>query len=207
MKLYFAPGACSLAVHIALREAALPFTLERVDTTSHTTETGADFHAVNSRGQVPVLEFGDGQRMTEGAVIAQYVADQANAGNLIPSAGSLPRYRVLEWQNYVGTELHKAYTPLFNPALDAQAKRTLVAVLRGKYEWLDARLRELSATGHDFLTGASFTVADAYLFTVSRWARFVDLDLSGLPSLHAYLARVGERDAVRAALQAEGLAA
>lgn len=200
LKLYFSPGACSLAPHIALHEAGLPFTLERVDTKARTTASGGDFLAVNPKGQVPVLELADGERLTEGPIIAQYIGDRVG-GALIPAAG-LARYRVMEWQNYITSELHKLFSALFNPQLDAAAKATLAAGLRRKFEWVDGEL-----AGRDFLTGRAFTVADAYLFVVAGWARHVALDLADLGHLQAFLARVAARPAVRAAMQAEGLLA
>jgi len=198
MKLFFSPNACSLAPHIVLREAGVPFTLEKVDTAKHLTANGTDYYTINPKGQVPLLELDDGQRLSEGAVIAQYVADKANATTLIPTAGSLARYRVMEWQNYVATELHKAFAPLFNASLDASAKAILVGVLRTKFEWVDAALSDSS-----YLTGNEFTVADAYLFTVSRWSGYVGLDLSDLRHLQRFLKQVGERPAVQEALRAE----
>ena len=200
MKLYFSPGACSLAPHILLRETGARFELAKVDTASHVTAAGDDFYAVNPKGQVPLLELADGERLSEGAIIAQYISESAVGSRLLPATG-MARYRVLEWQNYVASELHKSYTPLFNPALAADAKQTLKAGLRRKYEWLDSRL------GNAYLTGDDFTVADAYLFVVSQWAKYVDLDLSDLSNLQAYLGRVASRPAVREAMQAEGLLA
>lgn len=200
MKLYFSPAACSLAPHILLRETGLPFELIKVDTARHVTADGQDFHAINPKGQVPVLELADGARLTEGPVIAQYIADQAGATQLMPAAGTLARYRVMEWQNYIGTELHKSFTPLFHADLDDDAKATLARLLREKLAWLDARL------GHGpYLTGEPFTAADAYLFVVLGWARFVGLEIGDLPHLQAFLQRVAARPAVRAALHAEGL--
>ncbi len=201
MKLYHAPGACSLAPHILLRETGLPFTLAKVDTATHTLAGGEDFYAINPKGQVPVLELDDGQRLTEGPVIAQYIAERAGAAALLPAAG-LPRYRVLEWQNYISTELHKSFTPLFNPALDAGAKKVIAGLLRRKFEWVDGRL-----AGSTWLAGEQFTVADPYLFTVSLWARHVGLEIADLPHLSALRARIAERPAVREALKAEGLPA
>jgi glutathione S-transferase len=200
MKLFYAPGACSLAPHIVLREAGLPFVLEKVDTGKHTLASGEDFYAINSKGQVPVLELDDGARLTEGPVIAQFVADQAGNTSLMPAAGSMARYRVMEWQNHITSELHKSFSPLFTPAFDASAKALHSQLLRKKFEWVD---RHLAHT--PFLTGDTFTAADAYLFTVTGWARYVKLDLSDLPHLQAFLARVAERPAVQAALKAEGL--
>jgi glutathione S-transferase len=202
MKLYYSPAACSLAPHIVLRETGLPFTLEKVDTGKHLTQAGTDYYAINPKGQVPLLQLDDGQLLSEGPVIVQYIADQARATTLMPAAGSVERYRVMEWQNYITSELHKGFSPLFNSEFDAKAKATLRALLRKKYEWVDSRL-----AGRDHLTGEAFTAADAYLFVVTAWAKFVDLDLSGLPNLDAFLKRVSARPAVREALKAEGLLA
>ncbi len=202
MKLYYAPAACSLAPHIVLREAGLAFTLCKVDTARHVTPDGADFHAINPKGQVPLLELDDGSRLSEGPVIAQFIADAAGAQGLMPAAGTLARYRVMEWQNYVTSELHKSFTPLFADGLDATAKRTLAARLRKKYEWVDA---QLAAGG--YLNGETFSAADAYLFVVTNWAKFVQLDLGDLAHLQAFMARVAARPAVREAMRAEGLLA
>lgn len=202
MKLYYAPGACSLAPHIVLREAGLPFSLIKVDTARHQLADGSDFHAVNAKGQVPVLELPDGSRLTEGPVIAQYIADHARATSLMPAAGTLARYRVQEWQNYITSELHKSFTPLFHADLDASAKKVLAGVLRKKLQWLDGQL-----AGRRFLTGETFTAADAYLFVVLGWARFVQIDLADLTHVQAFLAQVAARPAVREALKAEGLLA
>lgn len=199
MKLYYSPGACSLAPHIVLRETGAAFDLEKVDTHRHATADGGNYYAINSKGQVPLLELTAGVRLSEGPVIAQYLAELAVDSGLLPPAG-LPRYRVLEWQNFVSSELHKAYTPIFSPGLDDEAKTLLRGRLRKKYEWLEA---QLSATG--YLTGDDFTVADAYLFTVTQWAKYVALELGDLPRLQAYLSRVAARPAVQAALKAEGL--
>lgn len=200
MKLYFSPAACSLAPHILLRETGLPFELAKVDTARHVTADGQDFHTINPKGQVPVLELADGTRLTEGPVIAQYIADQAGATQLMPAAGTLARYRVMEWQNYIGTELHKSFTPLFHAELDAAAKAKLAGLLRKKLAWLDSRLGP-----GPHLTGAPFTAADAYLFVVLGWARFVGLEIGDLAHLQASLQRVAARPAVQAALHAEGL--
>jgi glutathione S-transferase len=199
MKLYYSPAACSLAPHIVLREAGVPFTLQKVDTERHVTD-GGDYYAINPKGQVPLLELDDGARLSEGPVIAQFIADQAHATTLMPAAGTRERYRVMEWQNYITSELHKSFTPLFAPGLDADAKRTLAARLRRKYEWVDAQL-----AGHSYLTGETFTAADAYLFVVTAWARFVQLDLGDLHHLQSFVRRVQERPAVREAMRAEGL--
>jgi glutathione S-transferase len=202
MKLYYAPAACSLAPHIVLREAGLPFTLQKVDTARHVTAESDDYYAINPKGQVPLLELDDGARLTEGPVIAQFIADRAGATTLMPAAGTRERYRVMEWQNYITSELHKSFTPLFAPGLDADAKRTLASRLRKKYEWVDAQLASRS-----YLTGETFTAADAYLFVVTAWAKFVQLDLGDLHNLQAFVRRVGQRPAVRDAMHAEGLLA
>lgn len=202
MKLYYAPAACSLAPHIVLREAGLTFDLAKVDTARHVDADGGDFYAVNTKGQVPVLELDDGTRLTEGPVIAQYIADLAGAVELMPAAGTLERYRVMEWQNYITSELHKSFTPLFHDDVDAAAKRALAGVLRRKLLWLDEQL-----AGGPYLTGDAFTAADAYLFVVLGWARFVKLDIADFSHLQAFMARVAARPAVREAMRAEGLLA
>lgn len=200
MKLYYSPAACSLAPHIVLREAGLAFSLERVDTAQHQTAAGANYYVINPKGMVPVLELADGTRLTEGPVIAQYIADQASATTLMPAAGSMQRYRVMEWQNYITSELHKSFTPLFHNDVDTAAKSALARVLRKKLEWLNDQL----AHGH-YLTGEAFTAADAYLFVVLGWAKFVNLDVTDLAHLQAFVQRVQARPAVREAMQAEGL--
>ena len=202
MKLYFSPGACSLAPHIVLREAGLTPTLVKVDLASHRSADGTDFHAIAPKGQVPLLELDDGTRLSEGPVIAQYIADQANATTLMPAAGTPQRYRVMEWQNFVTSDLHKGFTPLFDAELNAEAKQRLSSLLMKKLRWVDSQLAE-----GPFLTGAAFTAADAYLFVVSGWAPHVGLDLSSLSHLQRFRATVAERPAVRAAMQAEGLSA
>jgi glutathione S-transferase len=202
MKLYYSPGACSLAPHILLRETGLPFVLAKVDTGRHVMADGADYYTINPKGQVPVLELDDGARLSEGPVIAQYIADRASATSLMPQAGSLARYRVMEWQNYVTAELHKSFTPLFHSDVDANAKFALAAVLRKKLEWVNTRLESTP-----FLTGENFTAADAYLFVVLAWAKFVQVEIGNLAHVQAFMARVAQRPAVREAMQAEGLLA
>jgi glutathione S-transferase len=200
LTLYYAPAACSLAPHIVLRESGLPFVLKKVDTASHLTAEGGDYYAINPKGQVPLLEFDDGTRLSEGPVIAQFIADQVAATWLMPAAGTRERYRVMEWQNYVATELHKSYTPLFADGLGAAAKKTLASRLRKKYEWVDTQLVD-----NAHLIGDAFTAADAYLFVVTRWAKFVGLELGDLPNLQAFMGRVSHRKAVHEAMRAEGL--
>jgi len=202
MKLYYSPGACSLAPHIVLRETGQAFTLSKVDTAKHVTAVGDDYYTINPRGMVPLLELEDGSRLSEGPVIAQFIADRVGASTLMPPAGSIERYRVMEWQNYVTSELHKSFTPLFNPELDAAAKRTLSTVLRKKLQWVDGQL-----ASRDFLTGHAFTAADAYLFTVLGWAKYVNLDIADLSDIQRFLSTVSQRPAVREAMKAEGLLA
>lgn len=200
MKLFYSPGACSLAPHIVLRETATAFILEQVNTGKHLTSAGADYYAVNPKGMVPFLALDDGTTLSEGPIICQYIADQARNTTLMPQAGTMARYRVMEWQNYITSELHKSFSPLFSQAFDAAAKGLHAQQLRKKYEWVDSKLE-----GTTFLTGEDFTAADAYLFTVTNWSKYVSLDLSDLPRLQAFLARVAERPAVQEALKAEGL--
>lgn len=200
LKLYYAPGACSLAPHIVLRESGTAFTLEKVDTGTHLTAGGKDYYEINPKGQVPLIELEDGTRLSEGPVVAQFIADRAGATALMPPAGSLARYRVMEWQNYVTAELHKSFTPLFHGGLDATAKKTLAGVLRKKLEWVNGRL-----AGKSYLTGETFTAADAYLFVVLGWAKFVQLDIADLKHVSAFMARVAARPQVQAAMKTEGL--
>lgn len=200
MKLYYSPGACSLAPHIVLRETNTPFELVRVDIAAHTYDAGRDFYAVNPKGYVPVLELDDGQRLTEGPVIAQYIADRARREDLMPAAGTLARYRVMEWQNYITSEIHKGFSPLFGNTHAAQTKEIFASNLRKKFVWIASQLES-----RRYLTGDSFTAADAYLFTTTSWSKHVQLDLSELASLQSFLARVADRPGVQAALQAEGL--
>ncbi len=200
MKLYFSPGACSMAPHIVLRESGLDFSLEQVDLARHVTASGADYYAINPKGQVPFLQLDDGASLSEGPIIAQYIADKAKAVTLMPAAGSQARYRVMEWQSYITSELHKSYSPLFNAEFDAPAKALHTRLLRKKYEWVDAQLGQ-----HQYLTGDDFTAADAYLFVTTNWAKHVALDLTDLANLQGYIARVAARPAVQATLKAEGL--
>ena len=199
-KLYYSPGACSLSPHIALREAGLPFELALASTKTHKLADGSDFYAVNPKGYVPLLELDDGQRLSEGPVIVQYIADQAPASKLAPPAGTMERYRLMEWLNFITTELHKGFSPLFNPAMPEEAKALARAKLAERLSWVDTQL-----DGKDHLMGDTFTVADGYLFTVAGWGRHVGVDIAGLKNLSAFMTRVGARPAVQAALKAEGL--
>jgi glutathione S-transferase len=198
MKLYFSPGACSLSPHIVLREAGIPFDLEQVNIGVKKTKSGADFREINPKGYVPVLQLDDGQILTEGPAIVQYLADQKPESKLAPAAGTMERYRLLEWLNYISTELHKAFSPLFNAKTPAETKSLIKEQLAAKFDFVTKQLGS-----HPYLLGEHFTVADAYLFTVLRWTRFVEIDLSKWPVLTAFQARVGERPAVRDAIAAE----
>ncbi|WP_421594938.1 glutathione transferase GstA [Rahnella sp. PD4] len=200
MKLYYKSGACSLSPHIVLREAGLDFSIEKVDLATRKTETGDDFLAVNPKGQVPTLLLNDGSILTEGVAIVQYLADQKPDRQLMPEAGTLARYHALEWLNYVATELHKGFSPLFNPKTPEEFKTLTREALSKKFAYVNACLKD-----NHFLLGARFSVADAYLFTVMGWAKALKFDLSALTELNAYLERVAARPAVDAALSAEGL--
>jgi len=200
MKLYYAPGACSLASHIVATEAGLPLQLEKVDIRAGTTASGQDFRAINPKGYVPMLELDGGELLTEGTAIVQYLADLKPESGLAPANGTLPRYRLQEMLGYINSELHKSYSPLFSPD-------TPEAVRAGRKEYLRRRyaLIEGVLASQPFLLGEQFSVADAYLFTVTNWARIVELDLSDFPALGDFQKRVAKRPAVLQAMQAEGL--
>jgi glutathione S-transferase len=200
MKLYFSPGACSLAPHIVLTESGLPFTLVKADLKAHKLEDGSDYFSVNSKGQVPLLEFDNGERLSEGPAITQYIADQVPAKNLAPANGSMARYRVQEWLNFVTSELHKGIGGLFNPAMPEDGKAVIRAKAASKLQWVDEQLE-----GRQYLMGDAFTIADAYLFTVTNWTGHTGIDISGMKNLSAFQARMAKRPAVQAALKAEGL--
>ncbi len=201
MKLYCAPGACSLAPHIVLRELELPFELVRVDLATRKTADGADYLAVNPHGYVPALTLDDGGVLTEAAVILQYLADRKPEAALLAAPGTLTRYHQLETLNFIATEMHKALGGLFNPALPAAARELVLATLGRRCDHLAARLKTVP-----FVCGDRFTVADAYLFTVLGWAPILKVDLGPWPALGEFCARIGARPAVQAALRAEGLA-
>lgn len=201
MKLYFSPGACSLSPHIVLHEAGLPFTPVFASTKTKKLADGSDFNAINPKSQVPVLELDDGSRLTEGPAIVQYIADRVPEKKLAPAAGSMERYRLQEWLNFITSELHKGFSPLFVPTVPEDYKAMARARLSERLAWVDGQL-----AGRDYLMGNSFTVADAYLFVVAGWGRHVGVDTSALPNLSAFLARVGERPAVKAALETEAAA-
>jgi glutathione S-transferase len=200
MKLYYSPGACSLSPHIALLEAGLPYDLVKVDLKAKKLENGDDFLKVNPKGQVPALGLDNGELVTEGPVIVQIIADKAAAKNLAPARDSAERYKLQEWLNYITTELHKNIGPLFSPVLADGAKAFFKDRAMGKFKYLDGQL-----SGNDYLMGKQFTVADGYLFTMLSWADRMKFDLSGLPTLMAYKARVGARPKVQEALIKEGL--
>ena len=200
MKLYFAPGACSLAPHIVLREAGYNFDLVQVDNKEKKTKTGQDYWGINGKGQVPVLELDNGERITEGAVIVQYLADQKPAAGLVPPAGTMERVRVQEWLNFVASELHKVYAPIFRPTTPDAFKVLSKETLSKRLEWLNKQL-----TGKQYLTGDKFTVADAYLFTVLRWSPRIQFDIGQWPNVKAFFDRVAARSKVQEAMKAEGL--
>ena len=200
MKLYYFPGACSLSPHIVLHELGLPVELERVDLVSKMTESGDDFLAINPKGFVPALQLGNGQVLTEGPVIVQYLADQVPDKNLIPPAGSMARYRVMEWLNYIATDLQKGFAPLFNPDTNDDTRATVHGNLTQHFEYIAS---QLAKSAH--IAGERFSVADALLFVVLNWAQYVALDLAPWPALQAYLLQIAARPAVKAAMQAEGL--
>ena len=200
MKLYYSPGACSLASHITLRESGLAFQAIAAPTKTHQLPDGTDYYTINPLGYVPLLELDDGTRLREGQVIMQYVADQAPLKNLAPANGTLARYRLQEWLSFIGTEVHKGFSPLFNPVFSAETKAVFIGKLVSRYTWLNGEM-----AGKDFLLGEHFSVADAYLFTVTNWAPKVGVDLGGLAHIQAFQARTAARPAVQAALKAEGL--
>ncbi|WP_440106108.1 glutathione transferase GstA [Acidovorax sp. BL-A-41-H1] len=200
MKLYYSPGACSLSPHIALHEAGLAYTPVLASTKSHKLQDGTDFYTINPLGYVPVLELDDGTRLREGPAIVQYIADQVPLKMLAPQNGSLQRYRLQEWLSFIGTELHKGFSPLFNPATPEDYKPMVREKLLQRLAWIDSQLAD-----KQYLMGDQFTVADGYLFTVSNWTAPTKLDISGLANLAAYRERVGARPAVQAAMKAEGL--
>ena len=198
MKLYFTPGACSLSPHIALKEAGLAHDLVKVDLQAKTLGDGADFARINPKGQVPALQLDNGEVLTEVTAILQMIADRAPEKQLAPDNGTVERYRLQEWLNFIGSELHKSFSPLFNPNLPEDAKAVFRARIDGVFAYIEGRL-----AGHDYLMGSRFTVADSYLFTVMRWADFVKIDLSALENLKAHAERIAARPRVQAALQAE----
>ena len=200
MKLYYSPGACSLSPHIALHEAGLAFESVLASTKTHKLQDGTDYYGINPLGYVPMLELDDGTRLREGPAIVQYIADLAPTKNLAPAAGTLQRYRLQEWLTFIGTEMHKGYSPLFNPNMPEEAKAIFKDKLKSRYEWLDGQFAD-----KQYLMGDQFSVADGYLFTVTNWAKPTGVDISGFANLLAWHARVAARPAVQDAMKAEGL--
>lgn len=200
MKLYYTPGACSLAPHIVLRETGQPVELEKVNLGKKVTAGGKDYRQINPKGSVPALELDDGQVLTEVAVLVQYIADRKPDAGLAPKSGTLERYRLMEWLNFISSEVHKTFGPLFNPAAATEWKEAQVKLLAVRFDYLAEKL-----AGRPYLMGDRFTVADAYLFTVLNWTAFAKIDLEPWPVLREFMARVAARPAVTEAMKAEGL--
>lgn len=200
MKLYYSPGACSLSPHISLRESGLPFELVLASTKTHQLADGTDYYSINPKGYVPLLELDDGERLSENPAISQYIADQAPAKQLAPAHGTMGRYRLQEWLGFIGTEIHKAYGPLFNPNASEEVRTAAKSRINGRLAYVNDQL-----AGKAYLLGDSFSVADPYLFAVVNWSPRVGIDLAPFPNLSAFMSRMAARPAVQAALQAEGL--
>ncbi len=198
MKLYLTPGACSLSPNIVAHEAGIPLDLKKVDLKSKTISGGGDYNQVAAKGSVPLLVLDNGETLTEGPAIVQYLADQKPQSKLMPAAGSLERYRVLEWLNFITSELHKSFSPLFNPAAAQAWKDAAIANLNRRFDYTAQQL-----ANRQYLIGDQFTVADAYLFTVLGWSQYVGIDLAKWPALKAYVDRVGTRPKVQEAIKAE----
>src|SRR5688572_16700630 len=195
MKLYYSPGVCSLSPHIVLREAGIAFEPVMAPTKTHKLPDGTDYYSINPLGYVPMLELDDGTRLREGPAIVQYIADQAPSKNLAPANGTLPRYRLQEWLTFIGTEIHKSFSPLFNPAMPEEGKKIYKDRIASRLEFVDKELE-----GKQYLMGDNFSVADAYLYTVTRWTKPMAIDTSGYKNLSAFMARVEARPAVQEAL-------
>ncbi|CAN5907871.1 glutathione transferase GstA [soil metagenome] len=200
MKLYYSAGACSLSPHIVLKEAGLSFEAIAAPTKTHQLPDGSDYYQINPLGYVPLLVLDDGQQLREGPAIVQYIADQVPEKNLAPANGTFERYKLQEWLNFIGTELHKGFGPLFNPATPADYKPAVIERLNQRLAFTDGLL-----AGKQYVMGDNFSVADAYLFTVTNWAQYVGVDLSGYANLLAIRARIAARPAVIEAMKAEGL--
>ena len=200
MKLYYSPGACSLSPHIVLNEAGLTYDIERVDLANKKTEKGADFFAINPKGYVPVLALDDGEILTEGPAIVQYLGDQKPASGLVPKAGTIERVRLQEWLNFITSELHKSYSPLFRPTTPDEYKKLAREYLAKRIAILDKHL-----AGKSHILGDKFSVADAYAFTVLRWSQYTAVDLSPFPNIKAFMDRVAARPKVQETLKQEGL--
>jgi glutathione S-transferase len=200
MKLYYSPSACSLSPHIALREAGLAFEPVLASTKTHKLADGTDYYGINPLGYVPLLELDDGTRLRENPAILQYIADLVPNKNLAPANGTLPRYRLQEWLTFIGTEVHRSFTPLFNAAMPEEGKKLYRDRIAMRFKWLDGELK-----GKNYLMGDDLSVADCYLFTVSRWAKPMGIELVQYPNLAAYHERMAARPAVREAMEVEGL--
>ena len=200
MKLYYSPGACSLSPHIVLHESGLAFEPMLASTKTHQLADGTDYYTINPKGYVPLLELDDGQRLSEGPAILQYIADKVPAKNLAPANGTMARYRTQEWLNFITSELHKGLGGMFNPAMPEEAKVLMRAKATDRLKWVDAQLE-----GKQYLAGDAFSIPDAYLFTVTNWTQYVGIDISGMKNLSAFQARMAARPAVQAAMKAEGL--
>jgi glutathione S-transferase len=201
MKLYYSPGACSLAPHIVLRELGKKFELEKVDLGAKKTDGGKDFYKINGKGYVPTLEIKKGEVLTEVSIILQYLADKAKATKLLPKAGTMNRYRAMETLNFISSELHKGIGGLFNKAMPDEGRKVITDRVKIRLDYLDKLLAK-----NKFTLGKSFTVADAYAFTVLNWGQWVGIDVKQWKNIGAYMERVAARPAVQAALKAEGLA-
>lgn len=200
MKLYYSPGACSLSAHIALKESGLVFEAIAAPTKTHQLPDGTDYYSINPLGYVPLLELDNGTRLREGPAIVQYIADQVPAKKLAPPNGTFERYQLQEWLTFIGTELHKGFSPLFTPGMPEEAKVIARNRLAERLKWVDGEL-----AGKPYLMGEQFSVADGYLFTVAGWGKYVGIDIAGLARLGSFMERVSARPAVQAALKAEGL--
>ena len=198
MKLFYSPNACSLAPHIVLRELGLPFDLIKVDLQQHLTELGEDFYRLNKKGQVPVLQLEDGSFLTEGAVISQFLVDQFERKDLLPEINTPERYQILSWMNFIASEIHKAYSPFFHESYGEESKTIFSTILNKHYAWIDQQL-----DGQNYLSGSNFTIADIYLFVVTRWADFIGLDLEHFIHLTAFMQRIARRQTVQDAIAAE----
>lgn len=200
MKLYYAPGACSMSPHIVLREIGKKFDIETVDLGAKKTASGKNYLKINPKGYVPALELNNGEVLTEVSTIVQYLADKAKATKMLPKAGTMARYRTMEMLNFISAELHKSFTPLFNKSFPDEARKMTTDRITGRIDFLDKHLAK-----NKFLLGKSFSVADAYAFTVLNWGKFVNIDLSKWKNVAGYMARVAARPAVKEAMKAEGL--
>lgn len=200
MKLYYAPGACSMASHMVLREAGFSFDLEKVELATGKTASGEDYRRINPKGYVPALRLDDGEILTESAVILQYLADQKPAAGLAPAPGTLERYRLMEWLNFIATEMHKQLGALYNPKITPEWRENQLALFGRRCDFLEGQMGTKT-----YLMGDRYSVADAYLFTVLNWTHFLQVDMDKWPTLRGYMARVAERPAVRDTMRAEGL--